>query len=265
MPSATAFDHGDHAMKPGDRLSFQLYSARSMEPLAKQFELLAGLGYRMVEPFGGLFGDVEGLKRLTDTHSMTMPTAHVGMDRLRADAKAAAQLCKGLGIGTIFAPAPPMGEHEGGEAHWRALGKELAGFGRIVTGEGLRFGWHNHHWEYGKTNSGKTFLDCMFEEAPDMLWEADVAWIVCGGEDPVAELKKHASRVVAVHVKDIAPAGQCADEDGWADPGHGVLDWGKLVPAMKAAGAEIYAVEHDKPNDVARFAKRARDTVMSWA
>ena len=41
-----------------DDLSFQLYSARSLQPLDAQIELLAGLGYRRVEPFGGLFGDV---------------------------------------------------------------------------------------------------------------------------------------------------------------------------------------------------------------
>jgi sugar phosphate isomerase/epimerase len=252
-------------MKPGDRLSFQLYSARSMEPLAAQFELLASLGYTMVEPFGGLFGDPDGLKRLLDRHGMTAPTAHVGMDRLRADPKAAARLCQSLAIATVMAPAPPMGEREGDEAHWRRLGRELAGIGKVMADHGLRFGWHNHHFEYGRTPAGKTYLDCIFEEAPELAWQADLAWIVRGGGDPVSELARHAKRVVAVHVKDIAPAGQCEDEDGWADPGHGTLDWTKLLPAIEAAGAEYYVVEHDKPNDVARFARRARDTVMSWA
>lgn len=252
-------------MKPIDQLSFQLYSARSLEPLSAQFDLLAGLGYRLVEPFGGLFNDVGELRRLLDKHGMTAPTAHVGMDRLRADAKAAAAMCRDLGIGTIFAPAPPQGEREGGEDHWRALGRELHAIGRIVTGEGLKFGWHNHHWEYGRTASGKTFLECMFEEAPDLLWEADLAWIVRGKGDPVAEIAKHSGRLVACHVKDIAPEGQCADEDGWADPGHGVMDWPALLAAMKAAGVSLFVAEHDKPSDVARFARRARDTVAAWA
>ena len=44
-------------MKPIDGLSFQLYSARTLEPLERQFEMLAGLGYRRVEPFGGLLDD----------------------------------------------------------------------------------------------------------------------------------------------------------------------------------------------------------------
>lgn len=252
-------------MKPLDRLSFQLYSARDYQPLEKQFELLGSLGYRYVEPFGGLFGDVPKLKGLLDQHGMKAPTAHVGLDRLRADAKATAALCKSVGIETIFAPAPPMGEREGGEDHWRGIGRELHAIGKTITGEGLKFGWHNHHWEYAKAASGKTFLECMFEEAPDLLWEADLAWITRGGGDPVAELAKHSGRVVAAHVKDLAPQGQNVDEDGWADPGHGTMPWPALLEAMKANGVGLFVVEHDKPNDVARFARRARDTVASWA
>ncbi len=247
-----------------DRLSFQLYSARGYQTLEQQFELIAGLGYRMVEPYGGLFNDTGLLRKLLDKHGMTAPTAHVGLDRLRADAAGTARLCKSLGVQTIFAPAPPMGEREGDEAHWRKLGKELAKHGAAVTGEGLRFGWHNHSWEFGKTAGGQTFLDTMFEEAPALLWQADIAWVVRGGADPIIQLSKYAKRVVACHVKDIAPSGQCADEDGWADPGHGTLDWKALRAAIEKTSIELYVVEHDKPNDAPRFARRAREFVASW-
>jgi len=101
--------------KPIDRFSIQLYSARSITPLEAQFALLSNLGYTMVEPWGGLFNDPETLKRLLDVHKMTAPSAHVGLHRLREDAVGTARMCKGLGIGTIFAPAPPLGEREGGE------------------------------------------------------------------------------------------------------------------------------------------------------
>jgi sugar phosphate isomerase/epimerase len=251
-------------MKPLDGLSFQLYSARFLEPIEKQFELLSGLGYKMVEPFGGLLGDPDKLKRLLDKHHMTAPTCHVGLDRLRADAKAAIKLCKGLGTKTILGPAPPQNERGGAEKEWRALGRELAAIGKVVTGEGLGFGWHNHHWEFTRVGS-KTYLDMMFEEAPDLMWQADIAWIVRGKADPAMELERHASRLIAVHVKDLAPDGKCSDEDGWADPGHGTMDWAALLKPIKAAGVQIFVVEHDKPNDVARFAKRARDTVAKWS
>jgi len=250
-------------MKPIDGLSFQLYSARMLEPLERQFELLAGLGYRHVEPFGGLLADPARLKRLLDQHGMTAPSCHVGMDRLRADVRAAIAICRDLGVRTVIAPAPPPGERDGGAAEWRALGQELARYGAMVRHEGLAFAWHNHHWEYGTAN-GQRYLDLMFAEAPDLAWQADLAWIARGGADPAAELRRHAGRVVSCHIKDIAPPGECLDEDGWADPGHGVLDWNALRAAMRETGVQSFVVEHDKPNDVARFARRAAATVASW-
>jgi sugar phosphate isomerase/epimerase len=251
-------------MTPLDGLSFQLYSARNLEPLETQFELLAGLGYKQVEPYGALLNDPQKLKNLLERHGLSAPTSHVGMDRLRADPVAAVRLCRELGVRTIYAPAPPPSERDGGEAEWSALGRELDRIGKIVTAEGLKFGWHNHHWEYAKAADGRRFIHIMLEQALDILWEADLAWIVRGGADPVAELKRYSGRIEAVHVKDIAPAGQCADEDGWADPGHGVLDWSKLVPVLKEIGVTLFIAEHDKPNDVTRFARRALATVASW-
>jgi hypothetical protein len=38
-----------------------------------------------------------------------------------------------------------------------------------------------------------------------------------------------------------------------------------LLAAMKAANTGLFIVEHDKPSDVARFARRAYDTIASWA
>jgi sugar phosphate isomerase/epimerase len=251
-------------MTPLNGLSFQLYSARLLEPLEAQFDLLKGLGYTKVEPYGGLLNDPQALKRQLQSHGMTAPTVHVGLDRLRADPVAAIRLCRELGVQTIYAPAPPPGERDGGEAEWTALGRELHRIGRIASAEGLKFGWHNHHWEFAKAADGRRYIDLLLEEAPDLVWEADLAWIVRGGADPVAELKRYASRIEAIHVKDIAAAGQCVDEDGWADPGYGVLDWPTLVPLLKAIGVTLFVAEHDKPNDVARFARRAFATVASW-
>jgi sugar phosphate isomerase/epimerase len=251
-------------MTPIEGLSFQLYSARTLEPLEAQFELLAGLGYKKVEPFGGLFNDPQKLKGQLERHGMSAPTAHVGLDRLRADPVAAVRMCRDLGIQTIYAPAPPPGERDGGEAEWTALGRELDRIGKIVTAEDLKFGWHNHHWEYALAADGKRYIDILLEQAPVLLWQADIAWMVRGGADPVAELRRYAGRIEAVHVKDLAPAGQCVDEDGWADPGHGVLDWATLLPVLKQIGVTQFVAEHDKPNDVARFARRAYATVASW-
>jgi sugar phosphate isomerase/epimerase len=247
-----------------DRLSFQLYSARLMPTLEAQFDMLSRVGYRLVEPWGGLLDEPERLRGLLDKHGMTAPSCHVGIDRLRADAPGAAALLKGLGVKIAVVPAPPQGQFENDADGWRALGAELQGYTAPVADAGLKLAWHNHHWEYKPTPSGSLPLDLLFEAAPDLQWEADLAWIVRGGGDPVAELAKRPGRTPLAHVKDIAPQGECADEDGWADVGHGVLDWPAILAAAKAAGVTTYVVEHDKPSDPERFARRSYETISHW-
>jgi sugar phosphate isomerase/epimerase len=251
-------------MPLADSLSIQLYSGRFMASLEDQFKLLASLGYRNVEPFSGLFGDVAVLKGLMRTYGMAAPTAHVGLEMWRQDATGTARICKDLGIGVAFVPAPPQGERDKDPAGWRAFGKELGAIGAAAEAEGVRFGYHNHHFEYGKAPDGRSFLDLIFAEAPDLLWEADFAWTIRGGGDPLADIARHGKRLVACHVKDLAPPGTCVDEDGWADPGHGTMDWPAIVEAMRGVGPVTLVAEHDKPNDMARFARRARETVAHW-
>jgi sugar phosphate isomerase/epimerase len=251
-------------MKPLDALSFQLYSARSLPSLEQQLELVSRIGYRMVEPYAAQLGDPARLKALLSRFNLTAPTVHVGLDRLRLDALSTARLCQSLGVGVIFAPAPLPNERDLSMDGWRALGRELNQIGHALSNEGMKFGWHNHHWEVSGQKGGRLPLDILFEEAPQLLWEADLAWLVRGGVDPIIWLKKYAGRVPAAHIKDIAPAGQAADEDGWADVGCGTLDWRTLLPAMRDAGVELFVVEHDKPSDVARFAHRSRKAVAGW-
>ena len=61
----------------------------------------------------------------------------------------------------------------------------------------------------------------------------DVAWVIRGGADPLKWIADYGQRITAVHVKDIAPAGENANEDGWADVGHGTVDWRGLIKALK--------------------------------
>ena len=247
-----------------DHLSFQLYSARLMPTLEAQFDLLAEVGYRLVEPWGGLLGEPDRLRRLLDQHGMRAPSCHVGIERLREDCAGTARLMAGLGITTAIVPAPVEGERQMDAAGWQRLGAELQGWVQPLADHGLTLGWHNHHWEYAPLPDGRLPLDVMFDAAPGLVWEADLAWIVRGGADPVAELAKRPGRTPFVHVTDIAPAGTCLDEDGWADVGHGVLDWAAIMAAVRAAGATTFVVEHDKPSDARRFARRSYETISRW-
>ena len=85
----------------------------------------------------------------------------------------------------------------------------------------------------------------------------DGAWIVRGNQDPLDWIEKYASRITTAHVKDIAPEGECADEDGWADVGQGTMDWKGIMSALRGVGVDLFVMEHDKPSDFDRFATRS--------
>ena len=247
-----------------DRVSFQLYSARKFPPLDNQLAVLAKLGYRNVEPYGGLFQNPDELKAAMTRHKLSAPTAHIGIDRLRTDLDGAAKLAKDFGVKELIVPAVAQEERTNDVAGWKKLGAELAGHQKKLAAHGIDLAWHNHAFEFAKLPDGTYPLDHIFTAAPDLHWQVDIGWIAWASEDPVAWMKKYADRVTALHIKDLAPKGTNAEEDGQADVGHGVLDWKTLMPAIKAPGVKYLVMEHDNPNDFERFARRSYQTVSAW-
>lgn len=238
-------------------LSFQLYSARNFPPLEETFALLARVGYRNVEGFGGLFADPQALRAQLDRHGLAMPTSHFGLDQLR-DRRWTLNVARTVGISKLYCPAIPREQWEQPEEDWVSLAAELAELDKFYKGEGFGFGWHNHHFEFWPTASGRLPMDILLEGAPELDWQMDVAWIVRADHDPVKWLEAHGRRINAIHIKDIAPVGEALDEDGWADVGHGTMDWAALHDAIVAnTKAEYLVMEHDNPKDVERFATRS--------
>lgn len=237
--------------------SFQLYSARNVDPIASILPRLKELGYAQVEGFGGLYADAASLAAAIKSAGMTMPTGHFGLDQLK-DTSTALKTAETLGVKTLFCPAIPQDQRSQGEDGWKALAGTLSELAETYKAEGYGFGWHNHDFEFAELASGKRPMEIILDEAPNIDWECDVAWVVRGKQDPLAWIERYADRVVAIHVKDLAPAGECLDEDGWADVGHGTIEWKSMLENVKSkTKAKWFVMEHDKPSDVDRFARRS--------
>lgn len=245
-------------------LSFQLYSARNFPPLADFLPKLAKLGYKQVEGYGGLYEDAAGLAALLKSNGLSMPTGHFGLAQLK-DTANALKTAETIGMKKIYCPYIPVEERSEDDSKWVELAETLASLGETYKKAGYGFGWHNHDFEFVPTTSGRLPMDIILETAPDIEWEADVAWIVRGKADPIAWFDRYGSRITAVHVKDIAPAGENANEDGWADVGHGRLDWDNLITKVTSkTKAEYFVAEHDNPSDAERFASRSIATAKKW-
>jgi len=242
-------------------LSFQLYSARNFLPWTKVIPRLAELGYTQVEGFGGAYEDASAFRDLLDSHGMTMPSGHFfPLGELEDGLEASLSIARTLGMQRVICPAPEDLWRQGTDAaNWIWLAKRLNEVGKRVNDAGFRFGWHNHHWEFMPLAAGELPMNLLLEHAPEMEWEMDIAWVVRGGADPINWIDTHAGRITSAHVKDIAPEGENADEDGWADVGDGVMDWNALTAALHNSGTDLFVVEHDNPSDWDRFAARSID------
>ena len=100
-------------------------------------------------------------------------------------------------------------------------------------------------------------LDLILEGGPELALELDLAWVAVGRQRPSDWVRKYSDRLIAVHVKDRAPEGECLDEDGWEDVGHGTMDWVDTISAVRETACQFFVMEHDNPKDDARFARRA--------
>jgi sugar phosphate isomerase/epimerase len=238
------------------RLSFQLYGARN-NPLADTLSMLARIGYREVEGFGGCYGDPKALRAMLDANGLAMPTGHFGIEMLESERSRVLEIARLLGMRHLYAPYIAAEQRPKTAAGWRKLGKRLAVIGAWARAEGYGFGWHNHDFEFARLPDGTVPLDAMFEAAPLIDWEIDVAWVARAKVNPLPWIRKYAGRITAAHVKDIAPRGKALDEDGWTDVGAGTMDWRRLFIALRQTRALHYVVEHDNPKDVERFARRS--------
>lgn len=247
-------------------ISYQLYSSRDAGDWGKTLSLLADTGYDAVEGFGGIYADPPAFRNMLDQRGLTMPSGHFFPIASFEDGFATTlSTAQTLGMERLYCPAPEDAYRKGADADaWTSLAKRLETAAKKVQDAGYRFGWHNHHWEFGPLADGTIPMNIILDHAPSIEWEIDVAWVVRGGADPLKWIADFSDRIATAHVKDIAPEGKNVDEDGWADVGDGVMDWAGLAAALRGAGVDLFVMEHDKPSDAGRFARRAIEAFRSF-
>ncbi len=245
------------------QFSYQLYSSREFPPLTDTLRMLADLGYTQVEGFGGSYNDLAALTDGLSKAALTMPTGHISLDMLENEPDKALEIAQAIGMKYVYCPHIEASQRPDNAGDWLAFGQRIEKAGEVLRAAGIGFGWHNHDFEFVPQADGSIPMEEVFKGGPSLSWEADIAWIVRGGADPFDWIDRYGDRISTVHIKDIAPEGDCLDEDGWADVGFGTMDWKALWSALSKTPAEYFVMEHDKPSDHARFASRSINTVRA--
>jgi sugar phosphate isomerase/epimerase len=254
-----------------DSIGLQLYTVRAA--MKTDFEgtiaKVAAVGYKEVEfagilaPDKGYFGrSPKDVRAILDKDGLSSPSCHVDYDIVEKKWPEALEAAKIVGHTYIICPW--IDEKQRAEpGGWKRAAKLFNKAGEASKKAGIRFGYHNHSFEFDPALSldGKLPYDFLLAETEPkfVAMELDLCWISVAGKDPVEYFEKYPGRFPLVHVKDwikdsSTPSeykgamGQSVKFGGrMADVGQGSINWKNLFAHSAKAGIQHYFVENDEP------------------
>ena len=230
------------ALRSLDRIGVQLYSVRYLmeQDFAGTLQAVADAGYDEVE-FAGYFDHRPAeVRALLEEVGLAAPASHVSIDALRTDLAGA--IATAAAVGHRYLVCPWIAEEERTLAGYQGIAALFNEVGGACRDAGMRFGYHNHAFEF-ETVAGRVPMELLIEETdPELVdIELDLFWIGKGGEDPLQYFERYPGRFSLCHVKDMTADGEMVDV------GSGQIDFAAIFAQSEQAGLKHYFVEHDEP------------------
>ena len=228
-----------------------LYTVREdmrQDPMGT-LEKVASIGYEVLEAAG--YGDRKfygmkpaKFKEAVESFGMKLLSSHNGVteDNVNEIAEDAAE------AGLKYVVKPSM-THDSLDDFKR--GAEMFNkFGEIFNQSDIRFGYHNHSFEFEKMDDVIPYDILLQETDPTLVtMELDLYWITKGGHDPWEYFEKFPGRFELWHVKDMKETGKQYE----TEIGNGIIDFKKIFFMKKLAGLKNYFVEQDTCRDFSTF------------
>jgi sugar phosphate isomerase/epimerase len=242
-------------------LGLQLYTVRA--DLAKDYEgtlkQVKAAGVRKVQANLTMSGkSSQDQRKLYDRLGLVWDSIHAGGDQLRKTPQATIDEAKGAGIKNITCSFPLYPEDRAvimkGPTvdDWKKNADAFNKFADLCKKSGLSFGYHNHNLEFRKIGDVVPY-DLLLKETDASLvgMEMDIGWVIAGGADPVAYLTKYPKRYTSVHLKDLKNEGIPNTNMKMVSAiiGKGIVDWGKVLPAVKKSSVTSAYMELEEPYD----------------
>ena len=245
-------------------LGLQLYSVREM--LARDYlatlKQISSLGYREVEA-AGFFGHTpEQVKQAMSAAGLSLVSAHYPSHDLLSSFDENLAFAKALGLKYMICSFPGIKKSDRlkdqsyatqvqsftlEDYRWNA--DNFNAWGRKVKAAGMQFGYHNHTMEFAPQDGVIPFDELVRLTDPELVtFELDCGWVIVGGGDPVAYLRRYPTRISMLHVKDFKAAlkpSTVINPPPAAELGRGTLDFRKVFEAARNGNLRHYFVEQE--------------------
>lgn len=242
------------AAKAQKAIGLQLYTLRDIitkDPKGV-LQKVASFGYRELETYGHTDGKIFDMDftefcKYTKGLGMDVVSGHYGLDKVKGDTlKKIIDDAKKNGQKYIVVSSIPESERTSMDGYKKVCA-DLNAAGQICSKSGIRFGYHNHAFEFEKLD-GQVPFDVMLKELDpkNVCLEMDIFWVVNGGHDPLKYFKQYPGRFEQWHVKDMDKN----DRNKNADIGTGSIDYKSIFAQAKLAGMKHWYVEQESyPGD----------------
>jgi len=190
--------------------SVQLYTVRDAisADLQGAVARVAEIGFTKVEPYA-FVERADEFATAFAASGVTAPSGHAPVIDADDPARTFEAATK-LGIETVIDPFVPSDRWQTADDAHR-LADRVNELSAQAREHGLRFGYHNHQWEFTNTVDGRPVYELFVERlAPEVVLEVDTFWATVGGQDTPSVLRALGDRVQFIHVKDGRISGDIA-------------------------------------------------------
>lgn len=226
------------------KIGLQLYSIKHMlaEDLEGTLKKVRGMGYELVEGFGGFTYPAERFLAAVKDAGLELCSWHTPWDALQ-DGYLYSTIAyfQALGVKGVVVPGLPGCCTESIEA-WKNTAKKMSEIAKVLKEYGMTLGYHNHMMEFIEMDGVKP-VDAFLEEACCCVnWQFDLGNALNSkNADPIAYLEKYASRSKTVHCKPYS-----LEKEFDCTIGKDDIDWNKVVELVENNPVtDCYIVEYE--------------------
>jgi sugar phosphate isomerase/epimerase len=249
------------AARPKTITGIQLYSVRDdmqKDPVST-LKALAEMGYRYVEhanyinrKFYGF--DAKGFKKILDSLDLKMLSGHTVMGKTHWDEnkkqftdawKYTVEDAATVGQELVISPSLEKSQRSTYDDMLRYM-EVFNRSGELCKQSGMRFGYHNHNFEFTEMLNGEKLYDIILAHTDPSLvvQQLDMGNLYGTGANAYEIVQKHPGRFVSMHVKDEIKAGKGEMNDGYESTilGAGVANTKAVTDLGKTSGGTLHFI-----------------------
>lgn len=269
--------------KPSDIIGIQLYSVRDAmnnDPVGTLSEL-AKIGYKHVEhanyidrKFYGF--EAKEFRKVLDDLGLKMPAGHTVMAKNHWDAdkndftdawKYTVEDAATLGQMYVVSPWMDQSMRETYDDLLRYM--EVFNLcGELCQKSGMKFGYHNHDFEFSEELNGMKIFDIMMKnlDVNKVVMQLDIGNMYIAGAKALDVINQYPGKFEMIHVKDEIAAGDGEKYES-AILGQGIIPVKEVLDICRTSGGtKVYIIEQEayQGKDPMACMKENFDIMKEW-